>query len=73
MSFDDAKGRLDHAAELLALRWQDTQAEWDDPKRDEVEDEFLRPLFSNVTSAMSALDRLRDVLARAERDCRPDA
>jgi hypothetical protein len=73
MSLDDAKARLDHASELLALHWQDALTEWDDPKCREFEEDFLKPLFVHVSAAMSAMDRLQDVLVRAQRDSQGDA
>ncbi|MDZ4780004.1 MAG: hypothetical protein SGJ19_07115 [Planctomycetia bacterium] len=73
MSLEDAKARLDHASELLALHWQDTLTEWDDQKYREFDEEFLKPLFVHVSAAMSAMDRLQDVLVRAKRDSRCDA
>lgn len=70
MSLYDAKARLGHAAQRLQLRWLDTQAEWTDGKSRELEDDYLTPLASHVTTAVSAIDRLAEVIARAERECR---
>ena len=70
MSLYDSKARLGYAAQRLNLRWQDALAEWNDPKSREVEREYLAPMESYLSAAMGAIDRLADVLGRAERDCR---
>lgn len=70
MSLHDAKARLGHAGQRLQLRWTDTLAEWNDAKSRELAEDYLTPLASRIATAVSAIDRLAEVLAMAERDCR---
>ncbi len=71
MSLHDSKARLGYAGQRLALRWQETLAEWRDPKSRELEEQYLAPLESHLAAAVGAVDRLAEVLSRAERECRP--
>lgn len=70
MSLHDSKARLGASAERLQLRWLEAQAEWNDPQSREVERAHLVPLESHLRAAQGAIDRLAEVIAKAQRDCR---
>lgn len=70
MSLHDSKARLGYAAQRLSLRWQESLVEWRDPKSREFEEQYLAPLESHLAAAVGAIDRLAEVIARAERECR---
>ena len=69
MSLHDSKARLGDAGQRLALHWQETLGEWRDPKSRELEEQYLAPLESHLAAAVGAIDRLAEVLTRAEREC----
>jgi hypothetical protein len=71
MSLHDSKARLGYAAQRLSLHWQETLADWRDPKSRDMEEEYLAPLASHLAAAVGAIDRLAEVLTRAERECQP--
>jgi hypothetical protein len=43
--------------------------EWRDPTSRELEEQYLAPLESHLAAAVGAIDRLAEVLTRAEREC----
>ena len=61
--------QLRDALEVLGLRWNDTQEFWNDANSQSVEEIFLKPLANEMSTAMSAVERLAEVLARAQREC----
>ena len=61
--------QLRDALEVLGLRWNDTREFWNDANSQSVEENFLKPLASELSTTMSAVERLAEVLARAQREC----
>ena len=61
--------RLRDALDVLAARWSDTREGWDDANSQNLEENHLKPLGSNVMSTLAATSHLAEVLAHAQRDC----
>lgn len=49
--------------------WEEARAGWDDPVSQAFEANYWLPLKTQVESALSALDRLAPILARAREEC----
>ena len=47
----------------------ETAALWDDETNRKFQEEYLAPLEPRVRGLLSAIRRLAEVMARAERDC----
>lgn len=69
MSIFDGRTKLSYAAERLKLRWLDTEEDWRDAKRQDFESEKLEPLQQQISAALGAMERLAELLGRAEADC----
>jgi len=61
--------RLANLTRDLLQRWRQTRESWADPKAVEFEERFLRPIESEVNSALPAIEQLESVLQRVRRDC----
>lgn len=70
MSLYDGKAGLAHAAKKLRLRWEEARESWDDSASRQFEREHLLTLDNPLAGAILAIDRVSEVLGRAERDCR---
>jgi len=69
MTLFDGKAKLTFAASKLALRWQDALGQWNDAVSRDFEERYLTPLEPKVGGALRAIDRLTEVLTRAEQEC----
>ena len=70
MNFYDSKAKLCYALEKLRLRWQETHDQWHDAVARDFERTYLEPLGDQIAVTVQAVDRLADVLRRAEQECR---
>ena len=61
--------KLSQAMKTLRERWDAVQEHWKDRVRDEFEEKHLREIQERVRATLGAMDRLREVVERAERDC----
>lgn len=61
--------RMREALEVLGVRWNDTTEFWNDANSQHVEENFLKPLANELSTSMAAINRLGEVLARAQREC----
>lgn len=73
ISLHDGKANLLHAAKRLQLRWQDVRQQWNDKVSEKFERQHLQPLEPQVKTAIQAIERLAEVLSRAEAECRDSA
>ena len=64
-----AKAQLTKATKKLLIRWEEATDHWDDSVSESIEKKQLEPLRSSVRAAISAMDTMGEVLARAEQDC----
>jgi hypothetical protein len=69
MGMHEARGTLAKAFKELTLRWQDTRGQWDDVQAEQFEENFIRPLESDLRTAASAMDQMAILLHQARRDC----
>lgn len=67
----DGKAALALAAKKLKLRWNEAQQDWNDSVSRRFERDHLAPLEPQINTVIQAIDRLADILQRAELDCRP--
>lgn len=58
----DALTRLEHA-------WQQTREDWSDPVSETVEEDYLVPLHNQVSMMLDAVNKISEVMGRAEREC----
>jgi hypothetical protein len=69
MSLTTTSMSLADGLKTAATLWEDARAGWDDPVAQAFEDNYWLPLKNQVESALSALDRLAPILARARQEC----
>lgn len=62
-------GALRKAAKLLRLRFEETQADWNDDVRRSFEDEHLVEIERGLRQIIEKMGRLAQVLQKAEREC----
>jgi hypothetical protein len=53
----------------LMLKWEQVRLKWDDPASRAFEQEFLVPLEPVIRGALTAMDEMADLLAKAQREC----
>ncbi len=61
--------RLEDALKRLEQAWQTTKEEWSDPVSHTVEEEYLKPLHSQVALLLDAVSRTAQVMGKAQREC----
>jgi hypothetical protein len=61
--------QLNDSLDSLRTAWAETATRWDDPTSRRLYKERLEPLEPISRKALSAIQRLTEVLAKAERDC----
>jgi hypothetical protein len=69
MSLSTGKSKLGGSLKDLMLRWEKTKMLWDDPMSRELEQNVLEMLDPKVRAAITAMDKMGDLLAKARRDC----
>ena len=62
-------GRLLRANKELKQRWAETKQLWDDGNSRKFEEEFLQPLGPEIQLAIAAVQRLAELLEKAEKEC----
>ena len=72
MGGHEGRGQLGKSIKELTHRWMETKSVWDDPVSRRLEEEFLRPLESDLRNAVGAMDRVGVLLAAIRRDCGDD-
>ena len=60
--------RLQKSTKALKEQWEWTKEYWRDRTADKYEEEYLQPLGEKVRMALSAVERLTEVLEEAEKD-----
>lgn len=63
-----AAERLKKALEHLAEAWNEVSEQWDDANARAFAENHLEPLAAAVRSAMDAVNRMNEVIGRAERE-----
>jgi hypothetical protein len=70
MIFDDGKAKLTYAGRKLRLRWEQTQTQWNDQVTRDFDRQHLQPIEPKLVDAVRAIERLAEILTRAERECK---
>jgi hypothetical protein len=61
--------RLTDSLKKLELVWMETREEWADSVSQKVEDEYLVPLHGQVRAMLDTVEKLSNVMTKAERAC----
>jgi hypothetical protein len=69
MSLSVGKAKLMGCMKDLAMRWEKTKVAWDDPMSQDVEATVVEPLEPKIRAAITAMDKMGELLARAKREC----
>jgi hypothetical protein len=69
VSLTVGKTKLVQSLKDLMMRWEKTKANWDDPMSADLERTVLEPLEPKVRSAVTAMEKMGEMLARAKREC----
>ena len=69
MSLDTGRYQLYAALKTLRERWEDTKETWQDAVQMKFADDVWEPVEQHSQAALSAIDRLSQVVARARQDC----
>ncbi len=64
-----SRAQLSALSRDLANRWAETKAQWLDAKSGEFEIRYLQPLDTQMTAALTAIEKLESLLQRIRRDC----
>jgi hypothetical protein len=64
-----SRAQLTALSRDLANRWAETKAQWRDAKCGEFETRYLQPLETQMTAALTAIEKLESLLQRVRRDC----
>jgi hypothetical protein len=61
--------RLREALRTLRVKWEASQADWDDAVRRDFEERYLAPLEPRVLATINSMTNLLQVLAKAQQEC----
>ncbi|MDB4638053.1 MAG: hypothetical protein P8M30_02190 [Planctomycetaceae bacterium] len=65
-------GRLREIGECIEEGWNETAESWTDSNSETFEKEHLQPFFTELSNALSVMQRMSDLTRQAQRDCAPD-
>ncbi len=68
---EGSRDQLQEAGESLERAWADTREVWQDANAENIEENHLLPLKTELVKMLSAIQKLDDVLKQAQRDCEP--
>lgn len=69
MSVAGARMRMDLALKDLQIKWAQVSQSWNDPVSRAFESNYLDALQQGTRLAGAALDKMRESIARAKREC----
>jgi hypothetical protein len=69
MNLQSDKSILLKVSKDLAVHWEQTKDSWQDAKSQEFERNYLEPLQSNITMAISVIEKLDKLLTKVRKDC----
>lgn len=61
--------RIQEALEALERAWEETSISWDDSSSRNFREEHIQPIGPKVRSALHAINHLREIATRLQRDC----
>jgi hypothetical protein len=69
MNLQSDKSILLKVSKDLAVNWTQTKDSWNDVKSQEFQRNYLEPLESNITMAISVIEKLDKLLTKVRKDC----
>jgi len=69
MSLDTGRYQVYSALKTLRERWDGAKETWQDAVQQKFTEDVWEPLEQRVQAALTAIDRLAGVVARAKQDC----
>jgi len=69
MNLQSDKSILMKVSKDIAVSWAQAQDSWHDVKSQEFERDYLEPLQSNITMAVSVIEKLDKLLTKVRKDC----
>lgn len=69
MSLSSSRARLHGAFKELCAQWDQVRLKWDDPQSRDFRKRYLDPLEPRLRNAISTMEKMDEVLARARREC----
>lgn len=69
MNLQSDKSILLKVSKDLAVSWSQTKDSWNDVKSQEFQRNYLEPLESNITMAISVIEKLDKLLTKVRKDC----
>jgi hypothetical protein len=69
MGVHEGRGQLAEATKQLKRHWNGVQSAWTDAVSEEFDETYLKPLETDIRSAMSAMDQMAALLSRIRQDC----
>jgi hypothetical protein len=73
VSLDTSRFQLHTALKTVRFRWERTCEQWNDPVRRQFEKEFWNHVEPAVLAAVSALDKLAQVIGQLKQECSGDS
>lgn len=69
MSVEGARQRLQASLRDLKAHWEVARVSWQDATSQAFEDRYIEELEQAVRTAMPAMEKMAEALARVRRDC----
>ncbi|MFG0330998.1 MAG: hypothetical protein ACF8PN_14000 [Phycisphaerales bacterium] len=69
MSISTGRAKLESARHNLLRSWNRVTAHWNDPVAKDFESRYVELMDERIRRALSSIEEIADVLARARRDC----
>ena len=69
MSLVESRGQLTKVFRDLMNRWMMVRSDWNDPRAQYFEEQYLLPLEIEVRKAVAAMDHMNIVLNKITQDC----
>lgn len=63
------RNRLSRATKELRDQWQESKEVWNDANARDFAKQYLEPLGPQITLMLNVINRLHEVLDKAEREC----
>ena len=70
MKFHEGVAKLKSALKVTRLSWDETEALWQDEVRRNFEEKHFVPLENQIEATLREVQRMAEVLGKAEKDCR---
>ena len=64
--------QIQRAAAQLKEQWGEAKSIWNDEASRTFQEEFLQPLLPELQLTVTAIQRLADVLVKAEKECQDE-